>query len=124
MRLKKALLVVDLQNDFCPDGSLAVKEGDKIVPTVNKYIKLFSKAKLPILATRDWHPKVTKHFRQYGGLWPKHCVQDTKGAEFHPKLKLAKEAIILSKGMDPEKDSYSALQTVDFNPSQMMNLLT
>ena len=120
---KRALLVVDLQNDFCPGGALGIKDGDKIAPIINKYIKLFSKLKLPIFITRDWHPKVTKHFKNYGGQWPEHCVQDTKGSQFHPDLKLPKEAIILSKGMDPEKDSYSAFHAVDHNGTEFLNLL-
>jgi len=123
MELKKALLIADVQNDFCPGGALAVKEGDRIIPVVNKYIQTFSKKKLPVFITRDWHPEETKHFKQFGGVWPKHCVQGTKGAEFHPDLKLPKEAIILSKGMDPQKDSYSAFQAVDSNGTWLLNLL-
>mgnify|MGYP001032085348 CR=1 FL=1 len=123
MKLKKALLIVDVQNDFCPGGALAVKEGDRIVPVLNKYIKVFSRGKLPIFASRDWHPKESKHFKQLGGLWPKHCIQNTKGARFHPELKLPKETIILSKGMDPDKDSYSAFQAVDSNGTDFLPLL-
>lgn len=123
MKFKKALLVVDVQNDFCPGGALPVPQGDEIVPVLNKYIKEFSKKKLPIFASRDWHPKVTKHFKQFGGSWPKHCVQNTKGAVFHPKLKLSKETIILSKGMDPGKDSYSAFQATDPHGTELLNLL-
>lgn len=123
MRLEKALVVVDVQNDFCPGGALSVKDGDKIIPTINRYIKLFSKAKLPIFATRDWHPKETKHFKQFGGPWPRHCVQNTKGAQFHSDLKLPKEIITLSKGMDPEKDSYSAFHAFDSNGNELLKLL-
>ncbi len=123
MKLKKALLVVDAQNDFCPGGALPVPESDKVIAVLNKYIKRFSEAKLPVFASRDWHPKVTKHFKQYGGSWPKHCVQGTRGAEFHPKLKVPKEAIVISKGMDPEKDSYSAFQAQDPNGTEFMSLL-
>lgn len=123
MKLKRALLIVDVQNDFCPGGALAVPGGDKIVPALNKYIKIFSKNKLPIFASRDWHPKKTKHFKKFGGVWPKHCVQNTKGVHFHPQLKLPKETIILSKGMDPEKDSYSAFQAQDSNGMEFLNLL-
>lgn len=123
MKLGKALLIIDVQNDFCPKGSLAVPQGDKIIPTLNKYIKIFQQKKLPIFASRDWHPKVTKHFKQFGGFWPSHCVQNTKGAQFHPKLRLPKNVIILSKGMDPEKDSYSAFQAVDSNGTELSNLL-
>jgi len=123
MKLKRALLIVDVQNDFCPGGGLAVPEGDKIVRALNKYIKIFSKKKLPIFASRDWHPQESKHFKQFGGPWPKHCIQNTEGARFHPDLKLPKETIILSKGMDPAKDSYSAFQAVDSNGTEFLGLL-
>lgn len=124
MKLKKALLIVDAQNDFFPGGSLAVPEGDKIIPNLNKYIKIFSKDKLPIFASRDWHPKKTEHFKKFGGVWPVHCVQGTKGAEFHPKLRLPKGTVILSKGMDPQKDSYSAFQAQDSNGMELLTFLT
>ena len=123
MKIKKALLIVDVQNDFCPGGALGIKDGDKIIPTINKYIKNFASKKLPIFASRDWHPKKTTHFKKFGGVWPVHCVQGTKGAEFHPKLKLPKEAILLYKGMDPEKDSYSAFQAQDQNGMSLAKLL-
>ncbi len=123
MKLKKALLVVDIQNDFCPGGALGIKGGDKIIPVINKYIKWFAKNKLPVLVSRDWHPKKTKHFKEFGGVWPKHCVQNTKGAMFHSALKIPREAIILSKGMDPERDSYSAFQAVDANGTELPVLL-
>jgi nicotinamidase/pyrazinamidase len=113
MKSRKALLIVDVQNDFCPKGALAVPRGDKVVPVLNKYIKIFSQNKLSIFASRDWHPKQTKHFKDFGGLWPKHCIQKTKGAKFHPGLKLPQGTIILSKGMNPGEDSYSAFQAVD-----------
>jgi nicotinamidase/pyrazinamidase len=108
-----ALVVVDLQNDFCPGGSLAVLEGDRVVPVLNRYIARFHELKAPIYASRDWHPPVTKHFKAYGGVWPPHCVQGTKGAEFHPALALPPEAVILSKGMDPDQDAYSCFQAQD-----------
>lgn len=110
MARRPALLVVDMQNDFCPGGSLGVPEGDRIIPRVNRTIDLFRRRGLPILATRDWHPAVTKHFKELGGAWPPHCIQGTKGARFHRDLALPKDAIVLSKGMDPEQDSYSAFQ--------------
>jgi nicotinamidase/pyrazinamidase len=113
MKLGSALLVVDVQNDFCPGGALAVPGGDKVVPVCNRYIQEFRKQKLPIFFSRDWHPRITAHFKKYGGAWPAHCVQETRGSAFHPQLKIPKEAIILSKGMDPKKDSYSAFQAVD-----------
>lgn len=112
-KARKALLVVDVQNDFCPDGALGVPEGDRVVPVLNKYIELFRKRGLPVYFTRDWHPPVTVHFKPYGGQWPPHCVQGTKGAEFHPGLKIPPEAVVMSKGDDPEQDSYSAFSGHD-----------
>jgi len=123
VKLNKALLIVDVQNDFCPGGSLGVPQGDKIIPAINKYIKVFSSKKLPIFATRDWHPVRTKHFKDFGGIWPVHCIQNTTGAAFHTKLKLPKEAIFLYKGMDPEKDSYSAFQAEELNGMGFLHLL-
>ncbi len=108
MNCLKALLIVDLQNDFCPKGALGVSGGDTIVPVVNKYIEEFSKLSLPVFATRDWHPKETKHFKEFGGKWPAHCIQNTPGSEFHPDLKLPKDAILLYKGMDSGQDDYSS----------------
>ncbi len=113
MKEKGALLVVDVQNDFCPGGALAVPEGDRVVPVLNRYMELFISAGLPVYASRDWHPGRTRHFKDYGGLWPTHCVQGTKGAEFHPELKLPEGTVIITKGDDPDKDSYSAFQAHD-----------
>ncbi|HBR16487.1 MAG: nicotinamidase [Deltaproteobacteria bacterium RIFCSPLOWO2_12_FULL_43_16] len=113
MTKSSALVIVDVQNDFCPGGALPVPEGDKVVPVLNKYIQRFQKAGLPIYASRDWHPEKTKHFKAFGGLWPPHCVQGTKGAAFHPDLKLPKDTIILTKGEDPNEDSYSCFQAHD-----------
>jgi len=108
-----ALVIVDVQNDFCPGGSLAVPDGDKVVPVLNRYIERFVALKASVFASRDWHPAVTKHFKAYGGVWPPHCVQGTKGAEFHPDLRLPSDAVIVSKGMDPEQDAYSCFQAED-----------
>jgi len=107
LREKDALVIVDLQNDFCPGGALAVPEGDKIVPVLNAYIERFSNSKSLIVATRDWHPENHISFVEQGGIWPKHCVQNTKGAEFHPDLKLPSDSIIVSKATEPDKEAYS-----------------
>jgi nicotinamidase/pyrazinamidase len=123
MKEKRALLIVDLQNDFCPGGALGVPGADKIVPTINKYIRIFSKKKLPIFASADWHPIKTGHFKDFGGRWPVHCIHNSKGAQFHPKLKLPKEAIILYKGMDPQRESYSVFQAEDKDGRRFPNLL-
>lgn len=108
-----ALVVVDVQNDFTPGGALAVPEGDQVVPLLNQYLERFRAAGLPTFASRDWHPTVTTHFKAYGGLWPPHCIQGTKGAEFHPDLKLPDGTTIVSKGMDPQKDSYSVFDAFE-----------
>lgn len=121
--MTQGLLIIDVQNDFCPGGALAVPEGDKIIAILNRYIKVFSENKLPIFASRDWHPPKTTHFKESGGKWPAHCVQDTAGARFHPILKLPENAMILSKGMDPDKDSYSAFQAVDSKQNDFLTLL-
>ncbi len=110
MREGAALMVVDMQVDFCPGGSLAVPGGNTIIPVINHYIELFHALGVPVFATRDWHPPVTTHFKQYGGLWPPHCVQGTEGARFHPMLKLPGDVTIVSKGMDPHRDDYSSFQ--------------
>ncbi len=104
---KKALIVVDVQNDFCPGGSLAVANGDEVVAPLNKLIKEFLDRGEPVYQTRDWHPAQTKHFAVYGGTWPVHCVQGTRGAEFHPDLSDDPRITIISKGIDESADGYS-----------------
>ena len=107
-----ALLIVDLQNDFCPGGSLAVPEGDRVVPVVNEYVRYAREQGWPVYASRDWHPARTKHFQELGGTWPPHFVQGTRGAEFHPHFRLPPDALVVSKGMDPEQDAYSAFDAL------------
>jgi nicotinamidase/pyrazinamidase len=123
MKFRRALLVVDVQKDFCPRGALGVQGGDKIIPALNRYIEYFRKNKFPIFLSRDWHPKKTKHFDKFGGPWPAHCIADTKGAEFHAKLKIPKEGFLIYKGMDPDKDSYSAFHAEDKYRNSLGNLL-
>jgi nicotinamidase/pyrazinamidase len=113
MENNSALIVVDMQNDFMPGGALAVAEGDAIIPRMNEYIRRFHERSQPILASRDWHHAKTIHFREFGGPWPPHCIQGSRGAEFHPTLVLPEGATILSKGMDPNTDAYSAFQAQD-----------
>lgn len=104
---KDALIIVDVQKDFCPGGSLPVPEGDKVVSVINDYIKIFKKAQAQIFATRDWHPPNHMSFKTYGGIWPPHCIQESEGAEFHPHLKLPETVKIISKATDPSKEAYS-----------------
>jgi nicotinamidase/pyrazinamidase len=108
MDRRAALLIVDLQNDFRPSGALAVPDGDRVVQPLNRAAQFFAAQGLPVLASRDWHPPVTSHFREFGGLWPPHCIQGSRGAEFHPNLQLPPEVMVISKGCDPDSDSYSA----------------
>lgn len=110
---KAALILADIQNDFCPGGALQISEGDKVVPVANRYTKLFRESGLPVYITRDWHPPETIHFIAFGGPWPPHCVQGTEGAEFHPDLDVPRDAVIISKGADPNTDSYSAFDGKD-----------
>jgi nicotinamidase-related amidase len=102
-----ALIVVDVQNCFCPGGALPVKEGDKIIPLINKYIQKFQKAGAKIYATRDWHPPDHKSFKEYGGIWPPHCLKGSKGAEFRSDLKLPEETTVISTGDKPYVEGYS-----------------
>jgi nicotinamidase/pyrazinamidase len=105
-----ALIVVDVQNDFCPGGSLPVPGGDRVVPVLNEYASRFSAAGAVIIATRDWHPPNHSSFKPYGGIWPFHCIQDTPGAAFHPLLRLPAGTEIISKGLNPDQDAYSGFQ--------------
>jgi len=108
MTTNSALLIIDLQNDFCPGGALPVPEGDRVVAPLNRAARLFAAAGLPVVASRDWHPTKTSHFHDFGGIWPSHCVQGSRGAEFHPQLQLPQGCLMVSKGFEADADSYSA----------------
>lgn len=112
MSNKQALIVVDVQNDFCPGGTLAVPHGDEVVAPLNKLIDEFLERGDPVYKSRDWHPPTTKHFQAYGGTWPVHCVQNTEGAEFHPALRDDPRITVISKGLG-DADSYSAFDQTD-----------
>jgi nicotinamidase/pyrazinamidase len=101
--LDAALILVDIQNDFCPGGALAVNEGDQIVPAVNRLIPEFPL----VISTQDWHPENHISFNERGGPWPPHCVQDTRGAELHSDLKTDTIAHYFRKASSPDKDDYS-----------------
>lgn len=121
----KALLIVDVQNDFCPGGALAVPDGNTIIPVINKLIDKFD----AVIQTQDWHPAGHSSFASshqgkdpyetievdYGTqvLWPDHCVQGSKGAEFHPNLNTTKTQVIIRKGFRKEIDSYSTFYEND-----------
>jgi nicotinamidase/pyrazinamidase len=103
----KALLVVDVQNDFCPGGTLAVPNGDKVVPIINELTGKFPL----VVASKDWHPHQTVHFQK----WPVHCVHNTKGAEFHPQLDSLKIRQVFLKGTGNKDDGYSAFEATNLD---------
>lgn len=121
----EALLIVDVQNDFCPGGALEVENGDKIIPVVNKLSEQFA----AVIQTQDWHPENHSSFAsnhdgkqpyetiemEYGEqvLWPDHCVQGSRGADFHPDFNVTNSQLIIRKGFREELDSYSAFYEND-----------
>jgi nicotinamidase/pyrazinamidase len=118
-----ALLLVDLQNDFCPGGSLGVVDGDQVIPVLNAWAAGAHAAHVPIFVTRDWHPPHTTHFHESGGRWPPHCVMQTHGSEFHPDVRLPADVRIVSKGMGETEDAYSAFQARDDTGALLEELL-
>jgi len=123
MSEKAALLIVDVQNDFCPGGALQIPDGDRVVEPINRAVDFLIPAGVPILASRDYHPAVTKHFSEFGGAWPAHCVHGTDGAAFHPDLRLPEGTIIISKGANPDMDGYSAFDGVTGDGRMLEELL-
>jgi nicotinamidase/pyrazinamidase len=109
----RALIVVDVQRDFCPGGALPVAGGDRIIPRINDLIRMFESAGLPIFFTRDWHPKDHVSFKASGGAWPEHCVQDTPGATLHPSLEIPADAEVLDKGTLRGEEAYSGFHGTD-----------
>lgn len=105
-----ALLIVDIQNDFLPGGSLAVPGGEQVIPVINGYIAKFQERNLPIFATRDWHPPNHSSFIRQGGPWAQHCVARSKGAEFSAALLLPETAQIVSTGSDRNMEGYSGFE--------------
>jgi nicotinamidase/pyrazinamidase len=103
-----ALIVVDVQNDFCPGGALPIAGGGEVAPVLNRWIAKALEKRAAIYISRDWHPAGHLSFASEGGPWPEHCVEDTHGAEFHPELNLPPEARVVTKGARFDKDQYSA----------------
>lgn len=105
--IMKALLVVDVQNDFCPGGALEVNEGDHVVPIINKLMPQFPL----VVASMDWHPDNSEHFEK----WPKHCVRQTEGADMHPDLHMSMIEKIFLKGTEGKDDGYSAFEATNMD---------
>ena len=113
--IKKALIIVDMQNDFCPGGALAVKGGEEIIPVINQYIKRFTEKNELVVFTRDWHPADHCSFKDQGGIWPPHCVAGTNGAEFHHDICVPEKSLIISKADLPSKDAYSGFDATSLD---------
>lgn len=103
-----ALLMIDIQKDFCPGGALAVEKGDHILASANAWLAQARQQKVPVYASRDWHPEGHPSFAQEGGNWPVHCLQDSEGARFHPDLVLPSDTIVVTKGVRFDQDQTSA----------------
>lgn len=115
---ESAVLIVDVQNDFCPGGSLAVKDGDKVVAPLNRMLDFAQLRGYPMAVSRDWHPEVSSHFDK----WPKHCVEETPGAAFHKDLNL-NGVTVFSKGMSDKDDGYSPFEGIDVNGNSLETFL-
>jgi nicotinamidase/pyrazinamidase len=109
----KALLIVDVQNDFCPGGALGAPEGDRVVPVINSVVNRFE----VVIASKDWHPKSTDHFKK----WPRHCVRDTTGAEFHQELDVKRIQQVFLKGTGTSDDGYSAFEATNSNLEEYLH---
>ena len=108
LRCGDALLIVDVQKDFCSGGALPIEDGDKVVPILNRWIASAVTKGVPIYASRDWHPVGHISFKEHGGSWPPHCIQDSDGACFHPNLKLPNSVVKVTKGTRFDHDQNSA----------------
>lgn len=108
MQKGDGLLIVDVQYDFCPGGALPVPAGDSVIPVLNNWIAVASERGIPIYASRDWHPTGHPSFREEGGEWPVHCLQDSPGAAFHSALRLPSDVTVVTKGTRFDHDQLSA----------------
>ncbi|MFW6012042.1 MAG: nicotinamidase [Desulfosalsimonas sp.] len=103
-----ALLIIDLQNDFCPGGALPIEKGDEVVYVLNRWIRAAVEKGVTVYASRDWHPVGHISFQGHGGGWPPHCIQDTQGAAFHKDLELQENTVVVTKGVRFDQDQNSA----------------
>ena len=105
--MQEALLVVDMQVDFCAGGALAAHDTESMIGTVNSLIQKYASDGRLVIFTRDWHPENHCSFLEHGGQWPAHCVKDTPGARFHPELEIPDCHLLVSKATEPEREAYS-----------------
>jgi nicotinamidase/pyrazinamidase len=103
-----AVLAIDVQKDFCAGGTLGVNGSDAVVPVLNQWIETAFLKEAPVYLSRDWHPIKHPSFKENGGPWPPHCIQDTDGARFHPDLKRPENADVVTKGTRFDINQYSA----------------
>jgi len=115
---KDALILVDVQRDFCPGGALPVPDGQAVVEPLNAWIARARQGAALVVASRDWHPRGHPSFKDAGGPWPTHCLQDTPGARFAAGLKLPRSVVLVSKGVRFDKDQYSTFD--DTGLAQML----
>ncbi|HEU5329878.1 MAG TPA: isochorismatase family protein, partial [Thermomicrobiales bacterium] len=108
-RAHDALIIVDVQNDFCPGGALAVGEGDEVVPVLNRLAPHFG----TVVATQDWHPANHRSFTAQGGEWPPHCIAGASGAAFHPALQTDQIDVTVHKATAPDQEAYSGFDGTD-----------
>jgi nicotinamidase/pyrazinamidase len=109
-----ALVLVDVQRDFCPGGLLPIDKGDQIIAVLNEWIEIAQGKGVSIYASQDWHPRQHISFRDQGGKWPPHCIQDSDGAQFHPDLKLPVEVVKITKGVRFDQDQSSVFDQTGF----------
>jgi nicotinamidase/pyrazinamidase len=109
------LLIVDVQVDFCPGGRLAIAQADQVVPVINQWVRAAAAAGVPIYASRDWHPVRHVSFKERGGKWPPHCIQDTHGARFHPDLEMPESTLVITKGVRLDHDQNSVFDETGLN---------
>ncbi|MFW6151002.1 MAG: isochorismatase family protein [Chloroflexota bacterium] len=102
------LLIVDVQNDFCPGGALAIEGGDEVVPVLNEWIRAAGDKEIPVYASRDWHPQHHVSFAERGGPWPPHCIQDTLGGRLRSDLERPDDVVKITKGVRLDVDQNSA----------------
>jgi nicotinamidase/pyrazinamidase len=115
LRPGDVLIIVHVQNDFVEGGALAVAGGGEVIAPLNRYIEVFHRTRLPIIATRDWHPSDHCSFREQGGSWPPHCVQGTAGAQFVSELMLPPGTTVVSSASQAYKEAYSSFEDTDLN---------